>query len=196
MLELRKTRQGVNESVEEYTRRFRQILRIATRGHALADEYQVDFYIEGLEPTIGYQVRRQNPGNLNGAIEIAVREEGAKDEFIRKALGQPISTRIDIGKDDNRQNMFAKPLNENYEDELAEMFKEKAKISKLERQVAIMERRLNNDNGNRYRPNMGRRLNNGNRNNYQPNQNRIPTCFGCNRMGIIRIIVPKEGMQE
>ncbi|CAB4486085.1 unnamed protein product [Rhizophagus irregularis] len=183
MLELRKTRQEVDESVEEYTRRFRQILRIATRGHALADEYQVDFYIEGLEPTIGYQVRRQNPGNLNGAIEIAVREEGAKDEFIRKAIGQPISTRIDTGKDDNRQNMFAKPLNENYEDELAEIFKEKAKISKLERMVANMERRLNDDNRNRYRPNMGRRLNNGNRNSYQPNQNRVPTCFGCNRVG-------------
>ncbi|CAG8780618.1 21913_t:CDS:1, partial [Rhizophagus irregularis] len=64
------------------------------------------------------------------------------------------------GKDDNRQNMFAKPLNENYEDELAEMLKEKAKISKLERMVANMERRLNDDNRNRYRPNMGRRLNN------------------------------------
>ncbi|GET53753.1 hypothetical protein GLOIN_2v1846315 [Rhizophagus irregularis DAOM 181602=DAOM 197198] len=161
MLELRKTRQETSESVEEYTRRFRQILRIATRGHALADEYQVDFYIEGLEPTIGYQVRRQNPANLNGAIEIAVREEGAKDEFLRKAIGTPISTKIDIGKDDNRQNMFAKPLNENYEDELAEMFKEKAKISKLERMVANMERRLNNDNRDRYQPNMGRRLNNG-----------------------------------
>ncbi|CAB4492631.1 unnamed protein product [Rhizophagus irregularis] len=183
MLELRKTRQEVNESIEEYTRRFRQILKIATRGHALADEYQVDFYIEGLEPTIGYQVRRQNPANLNGAIEIAVREEGAKDEFIRRALGQPINTRIDIGKDDNRQDMFVKLLNENYEDELVKAFEEKARISKLEGLVANMERRLNNDNRNRYRPNMGRRLNNGNRNSYQSNQNRVPTCFGCNRVG-------------
>ena len=32
MLELRKTKQGINENVEEYTRRFRQIVRMATRG--------------------------------------------------------------------------------------------------------------------------------------------------------------------
>ncbi|CAG8778162.1 11261_t:CDS:1, partial [Rhizophagus irregularis] len=64
------------------------------------------------------------------------------------------------GKDDNRQNMFAKPLNENYEDELVKAFEEKAKISKLERLIANMERRLNSDNRNRYRPNTGRRLNN------------------------------------
>ncbi|GET58730.1 ribonuclease H-like domain-containing protein [Rhizophagus irregularis DAOM 181602=DAOM 197198] len=183
MLELRKTRQEVNESVEEYTRRFRQILRIATRGHALADEYQVDFYIEGLEPTIGYQVRRQNPANLNGAIDIAVREEGAKDEFIRKAIGTPISARIDIGKDDNRQNMFAKPLSDNYEDELVKAFEEKARISKLEGLVSNIERRLNNDNRNRYQSDRGRRLNNDNRNSYQPSQNRVPTCFRCNRVG-------------
>ncbi|PKK60188.1 hypothetical protein RhiirC2_819156, partial [Rhizophagus irregularis] len=134
----------------------------------------------GLEPTIGYQVRRQNPANLNGAIDIAVREEGAKDEFIRKAIGIPISTRIDIGKDDNRQNMFAKPLNENYEDELVKAFEEKAKISKLEGLVSNIERRLNNDNRNRYRSDIGRRLNNGNRNSYQSNQNRVSTCFRCN----------------
>ncbi|EXX67813.1 hypothetical protein RirG_110950 [Rhizophagus irregularis DAOM 197198w] len=183
MLELRKTRQEVNESVEEYTRRFRQILRIATREHALAEECQVDHYIEGLEPTIGYQVRRQNPANLNGAIDIAVREEGAKDEFFRKVIGTPISARIDIGKDDNRQNMFAKPLSENYEDELVRAFEEKARISKLEGLVSNIERRLNNDNRNRYQSNMGRRLNNGNRNSYQSNQNRVPTCFRCNRVG-------------
>ncbi|CAB4484818.1 unnamed protein product [Rhizophagus irregularis] len=181
MLELRKTRQEVNESVD--TRRFRQILRIATRGHALAEEYQVDFYIEGLEPTIGYQVRRQNPANLNGAIDIAVREEGAKDEFIRKAIGTPISTRIDIRKDDNRQNMFAKPLSDNYEDELVKAFEEKARISKLEGLVSNIERRLNNDNRNRYQSDRGRRLNNDNRNSYQPSQNGVPTCFRCNRVG-------------
>ncbi|CAB4492630.1 unnamed protein product [Rhizophagus irregularis] len=183
MLELKQTRQGVNESVEEYTRRFRQLLRIATRGHALAEEHQVDYYIEGLELSIGYQVRRQNPANLNGAIDIAVREEGAKNEFFRKAIGIPISARTDIGKDDNRQNMFAKPLSDNYEDELVKAFEEKARISKLEGLVSNIERRLNNDNRNRYQSDRGRRLNNGNRNSYQSNQNRVPTCFRCNRVG-------------
>ncbi|GET67242.1 hypothetical protein RIR_jg11329.t1 [Rhizophagus irregularis DAOM 181602=DAOM 197198] len=71
-------------------------------------------------------------GKAAGANDIAVREEGAKDEFFRKVIGTPISARIDIGKDDNRQNMFAKPLSENYEDELVRAFEEKARISKLE----------------------------------------------------------------
>ncbi|GBC25715.2 hypothetical protein RIR_jg16879.t1 [Rhizophagus irregularis DAOM 181602=DAOM 197198] len=105
---------------------------IATREHALADDCQVDYYIDGLEPAIGYQIRRQNPGNLNGAIEMAEREESARDEFYRKTIGLPVSTKIDIGRDDNRQNMFTKPLNENYEDELVKAFEEKARISKLE----------------------------------------------------------------
>ncbi|GET55921.1 hypothetical protein GLOIN_2v1804155 [Rhizophagus irregularis DAOM 181602=DAOM 197198] len=82
--------------------------------------------------------------------EIAVREEGVKDEFIRKAIGTPVSTSIDIKRDNNRQNMFAKPLNENYEDELVKAFEEKARISKLEGLVSNIERRLNNDNRNRY----------------------------------------------
>src|SRR6185369_3736954 len=40
MVELAGMRQGMNESIEEYTRRFRAVLRIATRGHALHDVYQ------------------------------------------------------------------------------------------------------------------------------------------------------------
>jgi hypothetical protein len=90
MIELRRIKQN-NESVEDYTRRFRNILRIATRGQLLQNEYQVDFYIEGLEPTIGYNVRRQNPANLNDAVNQARREEEARNELIRKTTG------IDIG---------------------------------------------------------------------------------------------------
>ncbi|CAB4425439.1 unnamed protein product [Rhizophagus irregularis] len=186
MLELRKTRQGKNENIEEYTRRFRQILRIATRGHALADEYQVDFYIEGLELNLGYQVRRQNPANLNDAIDIAVREEGAKDEYVRKVMGISVNTRIDTRKDDNRQNMFARPLNKNYEDKLVKAFEEKAKISKLEEQLLNIERRLNNDNRNRYQSNQNYRQLPRRNQPMQGNQSfqkRVPTCFTCGKVG-------------
>ncbi|EXX66792.1 hypothetical protein RirG_120370 [Rhizophagus irregularis DAOM 197198w] len=113
---------------------------------------------------------------------MAEREESARDEFYRKTIGLPVSTKIDIGRDDNRQNMFTKPLNENYEDELVKAFEEKARISKLEGLVSNIERRLNNDN-NRYRSNMGRRLNDGNRNSYQSNQKRVPTCYTFGRVG-------------
>ena len=96
MLELKNTEQRVNETVEDYTRRFRQTLRIATRGHAMDNIYQVDFYIGGLEPTIGYNVRRQNPADLNEAINMARREEEAKNELRRKVSGDRVYP--DIGK--------------------------------------------------------------------------------------------------
>ncbi|EXX54197.1 hypothetical protein RirG_236830 [Rhizophagus irregularis DAOM 197198w] len=180
MLELRKTKQGINESVEDYTRRFRQVLRIATRSHALADEYQVDFYIEGLEATVGYQVRKQNPGNLNDAINLARREEEARNELFRKAGNIPDRVYPEIEKGyveeqnvgtDVRHN---KPLNENYEDELVEKL-EKMRIAKLEKQVRNMERELNN-NGNKVQLNHRR-------NNRAPINYDEIICFRCNRRG-------------
>ncbi|PKY63476.1 hypothetical protein RhiirA4_492548, partial [Rhizophagus irregularis] len=150
------------------------VLRIATRGHALADEYQVDFYIEGLEATIGYQVRRQNPANLNDAINLARREEEARNELLRKVGNIPDKVYPEIGKGRNiEQNVetnvrYNKPLNENYEDELVEKL-EKMRIAKLEKQIQNMERESNN---------------NGNRNQWnQKRNNRAPinydeiTCF-------------------
>jgi hypothetical protein len=68
MMELKRIKQDNDESVEDYTRRFRNILRIATRGNALHDDYQVVYYIEGLEPMIGYNIKRNNPANLNDAV--------------------------------------------------------------------------------------------------------------------------------
>ncbi|CAB4416254.1 unnamed protein product [Rhizophagus irregularis] len=180
MLELRKTKQEINENVEDYTRRFRQVLRIATRGHALADEYQVDFYIEGLEATIGYQVRRQNPGSLNDAINLARREEEARNELLRKVGNIPDKVYPEIGKGRNtEQNVetnvrYNKPLNENYEDELVEKL-EKMRIAKLEKQIQNMERELNN-NGNRNQLNQRR-------NNRAPINYDEITCFRCNRRG-------------
>ncbi|GBC41200.2 ribonuclease H-like domain-containing protein [Rhizophagus irregularis DAOM 181602=DAOM 197198] len=180
MLELRKTKQGINESVEDYTRRFRQVLRVATRGHALADEYQVDFYIEGLEATVGYQVRRQNPGNLNDAINIARRKEETRNELFRKAGNIPDRVYPEIGKERIEERnvgtnvRYNKPLNENYEDKLVEKL-EKMRIAKLEKQVRNMERELNN-NGNKDQLNQRR-------NNRAPINYDEITCFRCNRRG-------------
>ncbi|PKK42480.1 hypothetical protein RhiirC2_804485, partial [Rhizophagus irregularis] len=42
---------------------------------------------ERLEPTLGYQVRRSSPTNLNDAINTARREEEAKNELIMKTTG-------------------------------------------------------------------------------------------------------------
>ncbi|CAB4435127.1 unnamed protein product [Rhizophagus irregularis] len=162
MLELRKITQGINENVEAYTTRFRQILRIATRGHAMDDELQVDNYIEGLTPVLGYQVRRQNPANLNDAVNTARREEEATNELMRKTLNIPVSTQrkgIDI-QDDKPKNIFEKPLEKNYEDDLAD----------IANNGQGNYRRPNNQNYNRGPNNYNGRPNNYNRpSNYQNN---------------------------
>ncbi|RIA79572.1 hypothetical protein C1645_840385 [Glomus cerebriforme] len=74
----------MNESIEGYTRRFRAVLRIATRGHALENLYQVNYFIQGLESVLGYQVRKTNPANLNNAIDEARKEEEARNELYKK----------------------------------------------------------------------------------------------------------------
>ncbi|RGB27667.1 hypothetical protein C1646_768832 [Rhizophagus diaphanus] len=123
----------------------------STREHALGNELQVDFYIEGLEPTIGYNVRRQNPADLNEAINMARREEEAKDELIRKVGGDRIYP--DIGKeyeqkqDNEPSNVINKPLNKDYEDELVEAIG-KMKLNRLEMQIQDMKRILNDNNKN------------------------------------------------
>ncbi|RGB29540.1 hypothetical protein C1646_766470 [Rhizophagus diaphanus] len=88
----------------KYTQRFRQILRLATRGHALDDELQVDFYIEGLEPELGREEE---------ALTKKARKEGKT--YIKES-------KIEI-QDDKPKNIFAKPLDKNYEDDLSKMFK-------------------------------------------------------------------------
>ncbi|RGB26881.1 hypothetical protein C1646_769860, partial [Rhizophagus diaphanus] len=106
MQELRKTAQGINESVESYTQRFRQILRLATR------------------------VRRQQPGNLNNAVNLARREEEALTEKARKEGKTYIKeNKVEI-QDDKPKNIFAKPLDKNYEDDLSKMF-EKLEVKLL-----------------------------------------------------------------
>ena len=156
-------------------------MRIATRGNALADELQIDFYMEGLEPMLGYQVRRENPGNLQDAINRARREEDARTELYRKTMNIPSNTDQvypDIGKgNDNRQNIekgniFNKPLTENYEDELAKAFEEKARINRMERRLQNIERRSNMNRGN----------NNQGRYDTPINYDEI-TCWKCNKKG-------------
>lgn len=58
-------------------------------------------------------------------MNIARREEEASNEYLRKILNIPINTQkngIDI-QDDKPKNIFEKPLEKNYEDNLADMFK-------------------------------------------------------------------------
>ncbi|PKY58913.1 hypothetical protein RhiirA4_513859 [Rhizophagus irregularis] len=58
-------------------------------GQTLADRIQTAGMggIVGLEPRLGYQVRRRSPTNLNDAVNMARREEEARGELIMKTMG-------------------------------------------------------------------------------------------------------------
>ncbi|EXX53547.1 hypothetical protein RirG_242900 [Rhizophagus irregularis DAOM 197198w] len=189
MIELTRIKQEKNESVEEYTRRFRSIIRIATRGQALHDTYQVNYYIQGLEPTLGYQVRRSSPTNLNDAINIARREEEAKNELIMKTTGvniEQIRQEKNIGEnlkeETNKREeneiykKMQKPVNEKDIDELSKAL-EQFRTEK----IAMGE--MLNEIKNQQRRNINRNTNTRNA--------RIMRCYECNEEGHIRPECPQ-----
>jgi hypothetical protein len=69
--ELQNIRQGGNESVEDYTGRFRKIFRRATHGENYPNNTQVNFYVQGLKQILRAQTMLGLPANLNAAIERA-----------------------------------------------------------------------------------------------------------------------------
>ncbi|EXX68218.1 hypothetical protein RirG_107080 [Rhizophagus irregularis DAOM 197198w] len=174
MIELTRIKQEKNESVEEYTGRFRSILRIATRG---------------LEPTLGYQVRRSNPTDLSDAIKTARGEEEAKNELIRKTTGiniEQISQEKNIeeilkeGTNKREENeiyrKMQKPVNEKDIDELSKALEQ----FRAER-IAMGE--TLNEIKNQQRRNINRNANTRNA--------RIMRCYECNEEGHIRPECPQ-----
>ncbi|RGB35235.1 hypothetical protein C1646_759627 [Rhizophagus diaphanus] len=119
--------------------------------------------------------------NTKQGINESVEEEEARNELFRKTTGIVNRTYPEIGNarvqdnTGNQTNIFAKPLNENYEDELVKAT-EGLKISRLERQVQNLKRQMNNRGNNR---NQQRRR----------DYNRVPidynsiTCYRCNKRG-------------
>ncbi|GBC43016.2 hypothetical protein GLOIN_2v1847961 [Rhizophagus irregularis DAOM 181602=DAOM 197198] len=189
MMELTRIKQEKNESVEEYTRRFRSILRIATRGQALHDMYQVNYYIQGLEPTLGYQVRRSSPTNLNDAINTARREEEAKNELIMKTTGVNIEQirqeknieeilKEETNKKEENEiyKKMQKPVNEKDIDELSKA------LEQFRAEKIAMEETLN-EIKNQQRRNINRNTNTRNA--------RIMRCYECNEVGHIRPECPQ-----
>ncbi|GBC49993.2 retroviral-like aspartic protease 1 [Rhizophagus irregularis DAOM 181602=DAOM 197198] len=66
--ELQNIKQGDNESVENYSRRFKKLLNKATQGEALAARYQINYYINGLKPFLVGQVVIGNTDTLEATI--------------------------------------------------------------------------------------------------------------------------------
>ncbi|GES76172.1 ribonuclease H-like domain-containing protein [Rhizophagus clarus] len=183
MLELRRMKQGINEGIGEYVRRFRNLLKIATRGHAWDDAIQVDSFIEGLEPTIEYNVRMWNPGNLNEAIELAKRIEGAKNGLLGKIIPEQNNSMENILRENTQKYKKPNPVKQHMEepvtdDKMDELIK---KFEKME--AHMLERENYRRSIKRNIPDRGfnRNENNHNRNReYDMNRTR---CFKCQRVG-------------
>ena len=61
----------MGESIEDYAKRFRKILRKVNYTNALADGVRVNYFIKGLNPMYITQVMSANPANLNDAVKQA-----------------------------------------------------------------------------------------------------------------------------
>ncbi|EXX57455.1 hypothetical protein RirG_207010 [Rhizophagus irregularis DAOM 197198w] len=131
----------------------------------------------GLEPMLGYQVRRSSPTNLNDAVNMARREEEARSELLMKTMGLNIEQ---LGQEKNMEEILREETNkykkmnpiaeelQNKEvknDEMDEM------IKKLERMEAHMMGR----NGSTRRP-----MRRDNRNNVDWSK---MSCYTCGKQG-------------
>ncbi|GES76231.1 enzymatic polyprotein, putative [Rhizophagus clarus] len=179
ILELRRMKQGINEGIGEYARRFRNLLRIATRGHAWDDAIQVDSFIEGLEPTIRYNVRIQNPGNLNKAIEQAKRIEGARNGLLGKIIPEQNDSMENILRENTQKYKKTNPIKQYMEEPVTDGKMDEL-IKKFEKMEAHMLERENYRRSTRR--NIPDRRFNGNENNRNREYDRI-RCFKCQRVG-------------
>src|SRR3990170_7729092 len=64
-------RQLADEKVDEYSRRFKKLLRKVNTTNLVPDVLQVRMYLYGLNPLLTPLVSTSNPANLNAAIERA-----------------------------------------------------------------------------------------------------------------------------
>src|SRR6266542_1311674 len=93
MEELERIRQLPGETIENYVRRFKKILRIATGVAAMADLYQVNLFIRGLNTELIRETKLGNPRNLADAITRAKLEENVDETTSRNRMNNRIQER-------------------------------------------------------------------------------------------------------
>ena len=155
--ELISIQQEIGESIEDYAKRFKKIMRKVNYINALADGVQINYFIKGLNPVYTTHVLASLPANLNAAINQAkLLETGSQ------IAGLTIQGNVNQRTENNeqiRRNTFTreKDMERNKVDELTEMMK------RMEIKVA----------------NIGRGKISGNRNNNDTE------CFKCGKIGHI-----------
>ena len=75
--ELTNIKRGIGENIEDYSRRFKKIMRKVKHLNLLADGVQVNYFIKGLNPLYIIQIMMTAPANLNVAVtQIKLLETG------------------------------------------------------------------------------------------------------------------------
>ena len=141
--ELTNIKQGTGESIEDYSRRFKSVMRKVNHTNVLAAGVQVNYFIKGLNPIYVTQVMMSNPANLNAAVTQAkLLETGTQ------IAGLSIWGNVNQVQENNntqvKKNTFMreKDVKGNEMDELTEMMK------RMEIKMANIEQGKINRNGN------------------------------------------------
>src|SRR5256886_8805839 len=130
--EITNIRQGTGESIEDYSRRFRSIMRKVNHTNALAAGVQVNYFIKGLNPIYVTQVMMSNPADLNTAVTQAKLLETGTQIAGLSAWGNV--NQVQVNQEDNniqvKKNTFQREKNVKRDimDELCEDFAKKMEI--------------------------------------------------------------------
>src|SRR6266536_1664007 len=173
--DLQNVKQRDGESVEDYSRRFNKLLRKAQGAQALANRYQVTYFINGLTPLLVSQVVLGSPADLAAAITRAkLVETGVKVALQNNLLVQttPVATTT-TAKTSSPAEVSIEALTKQME--------------QLSINYANLSNAMTNNNNNNNNRNRGRNYGTRPQVSFGNNNNRPSTiqCFNCGKIGHI-----------
>jgi len=145
MTELTQLKQQQGEKVETYARKFRKLLNKATHGNELADLYQANYFIAGLQMHLQPMVRMNEPTTLNDAINRA--------KLVETSYTQPLNLQ-QIQQNNNQLNQLNNQTpNVNQSNQLNNQLNKETSIDELTEMFKKMEIKLANiENNNQRKP--------------------------------------------
>src|SRR6266480_2077892 len=198
-LELTSIKQGLGESIEDYAKRFKKIMRKVNYVNALAEGVKVNYFIKGLNPLYITQVMMTVPADLNTAVARAKLLETGTQIAGLSVIRNTNQTEQDeekVGNDRVKRSTFMREkdvkkdeLDDYINNELSNRFDKivEIKLANMEQggrnnrnksgNVRENEKRCYNCNRSGH---IARECNNRERNNYQRNDRR---CSDCGRLG-------------
>jgi hypothetical protein len=192
--QLNSIQQSKGETVEEYARKFRKLLRKATEANAMEDRVQVFYFVKGLKGSLGPKVEVFEPADLAEAIRKArAVERGNKLETENEITQTVISSLqesnlLQVPANNQIQNQrtttFQATTNNRVTDsEIDDLTKQmnNLKINKLNRDIQELQQQLGGRRNNSNNNGNNRRATFGNQRNQLDLSNVL--CFKCNQTG-------------